>query len=90
MYLGIPPISEWGRIIARAAESMVMGLKDFIVGLGKVIAKTPKAVYRAGKHVFKEVWKGIKTIPAIVKLGAQKTWQGLKAFGRWSQNFLLR
>jgi hypothetical protein len=90
LYLSIPPISEWGGIIARAAKSMLIGLKDFIVGLGKVIAKTPRAVYRAGKHVVKEVWKGIKAIPGLVKVGAQKTWEGLKTFGRWSKNFLLR
>jgi hypothetical protein len=90
LYLGIPPISEWGNVIARAVKSMVTGLKDFFVGFGKVIAKTPKAVYKAGKHVVKKVWKGIKAIPRLVIIGAEKTWEGLKTFGRWLENFLLR
>jgi hypothetical protein len=90
LYNSIPPISEWGGVIARAVKSILRGIKDFIVGTAKVIAKTPKALYKCGKYIVKQTWKGIKALPELVKIGAQKTWAGLKAFGRWLQDFLLR
>ena len=90
LYRNIPPISEWGGIIARAVKSLLRGIKDFLVGTAKVIANTPKAMYKAGKYIVKRTWKGIRALPGLIKIGARKTWEGLKVFGRWLQEFLLR
>ena len=90
LYRSIPPISEWAGIIARAVKSLLRGIKDFLVGTAKVIANAPKVMYKSGKYIVKRTWKGIKALPELIKIGARKTWEGLKVFGRWLQEFLLR
>jgi len=90
LYRGIPPISEWGGIIARAVKSLLRGIKDFLVSTAKAIANAPKAMYKCSKYIVKQTWKGIKALPELIKIGARKTCAGLKVFGRWLQEFLLR
>jgi hypothetical protein len=90
MVKGIPPIKFWPAILQRAAIATAKGLKNFIIGLGKVIKETPKAVYEVGKYSVKQFWKGMKAVPGLVKQGARKTWKGIKAAGSWLENLFMR
>ena len=86
----IPPMKFWPAILQRAAIATAKGLKEYVIGFGKVIMETPKAVYDVGKYCVKRFWKGMKAVPDLVKQGARKTWKGIKAAGSWLENLFMR
>jgi len=90
LYDAIPPVKEWPGIISRAIISMVKGIGRFLVALGKGIVATPKVIYKTGKYIVKHTWKGIKAIPRLVKVGAEKAWSGVKIIATWLKDFFLR
>jgi hypothetical protein len=79
MAKAVPPITQWPGILKRALIAVAKGLKAFGIAVGKGVKATPKALYKAGKYVGKQTWKGIKAVPGLVKKGAKKTWNGIKA-----------
>jgi hypothetical protein len=90
LYRAIPPLKEWPDIVSRAMVSMAKGIKTFFIELAKGLKATPKVVYKEGKYLVKRTWKGIKAIPRLVKIGAEKTWSGLKLLGTWIKELLMR
>lgn len=90
LYRSIPPVTEWPRIAADACVSTLRGIQDFMIELGKVIKATPKVVYKGGKYLVKRICRGIKAIPDLVRLGAMKTWDGLKTVASWLQDLISR
>jgi hypothetical protein len=90
LYRAIPPIKEWPGIISRALISMAKTTRNFLIAFAKGIKASPKILYNAGAYIVKKSWKGIKAIPHLVKKGAEKTWSGLKVFGSWIRDLLLR
>jgi len=90
LYRAIPPIRQWPGIIADACISTLQGLKKFVIGVGKVIKATPRAVYEGGRYVVKKFWQGIKALPGLVATGAKKTWNGMKKVAGWLQDIVLR
>ena len=90
LYRAIPPVSEWPDIISRAVISMAKGIGRFLVALGKALKAIPKATYDTGKYIVKRTWKGIKAIPHLVKIGAEKLWSGVKIIGTWLKDLFSR
>lgn len=90
LYKAIPPLKEWPSIVSRAMISMAQGIKEFLIAVAKGIKATPKAIYKTGKYLTQQTWKGIKAVPGLLKAGAQKTWSGLKIIGSWFKELFLR
>jgi hypothetical protein len=90
LYRAIPPVKEWPDIIFRAVISIAKGIGRFLVALGKVLKAIPKATYETGKYIVEQIWKGIKAIPHIVKIGAEKLWSAIKVTATWLKDFFVR
>jgi hypothetical protein len=83
LYLAIPPVIEWQNLISRALINMS-------IALAKGIKATPKALFKAGKYIAKRTWKGIKSIPRLVKKGVKQVWSGLHAVSSVMRELLFR
>ena len=90
LYRAIPPVRQWPGIVADACISTLRGIKNFVIGIGKVIKATPRAVYEGGKYIVKKLLQGIAALPGLVSTGAQKTWNGIKKVASWLQDLVLR
>jgi hypothetical protein len=90
LYRAIPPVNEWPGIISRAMIDLAKGIKQFFIVLAKAIKALPKAIYLTGKYLLEKTWKGLKAIPNLLTIAAQKTWSGLQILASFLRDVLLR
>ena len=83
-------MKKWPGIIKRKAINVAKGLKQFVIGIGKVIKSTPKAIYMIGRYIVTRLWKGIKAIPKLLRLAGEQIWLGLKTSAIFLRDLFFR